>query len=143
MKAGTKFSPAEGRAHLSTDLRREFEENEYNGCVGTALVSETDRVRVWHLHIPVGTRVGVHRHVLNYFWTCHAGGKSRVYYGDGRIVDQIIVRGETKHIDFTAGEFLLHSVENVGDTDLLYTTVEFLDSPNPPLSVAAAPRIPR
>jgi hypothetical protein len=28
---------------------------------------------------------------------------------------------------------MIHDLENVGETDLLFTTVEFLDSPNAPL----------
>ena len=30
---------------------------------------------------------------------------------------------------------MLHSVENIGDTDLAFATVEFLDGTNPPLAI--------
>ena len=40
-----------------------------NGCVGNCLVSDTDRVRVWTIHLQPGERFGFHRHVLDYFWT--------------------------------------------------------------------------
>lgn len=30
---------------------------------------------------------------------------------------------------------MVHSVENIGDTDIAFTTVEFLDSPNEPLPI--------
>lgn len=116
-------------------LQRDIEENEYNGCVGSVLVSETDKVRVWHLHIPAGKRCNFHRHVLNYFWTAHAAGRARNYYEDGSTRDTSHYAGETRHLNFGAGEHMLHSVENIGDTDLLFTTVEFLDSPNEPLEV--------
>ena len=43
--------------------------------------------------------------------------------------------GDTMHLSYAAGEYMLHSVENVGDTDLLFTTVEFLDSANAALPV--------
>ena len=36
---------------------------------------------------------------------------------------------------------MVHSVENIGDTDLLFTTVEFLDSPNKPLSIPDSMRL--
>ena len=39
------------------------------------------------------------------------------------------------------GEYLLHSVENIGDTELLFTTVEFLHSANPPLPVPDGVRL--
>jgi hypothetical protein len=53
----------------SPDLVRELEANRNNGRVGSQLVSETERVRVWHLTIPPGGRFGFHCHVLDYFWT--------------------------------------------------------------------------
>jgi hypothetical protein len=44
-------------------------------------------------------------------------------------------------MSYGPGEYLLHSVENVGKTDLLFTTVEFLNSPNPPLPVPDSVRL--
>ncbi len=41
--------------------------------------------------------------------------------------------GETRHFSFAAGEFLLHDIENVGTEELVFTTVEHLDSANPAL----------
>ena len=43
--------------------------------------------------------------------------------------------GETRHFRFGPGEFLLHDIENIGQTDLVFTTVEFLDSANAPLAI--------
>jgi hypothetical protein len=45
--------------------------------------------------------------------------------------------GHTKQMSYKNGEYLLHSVENVGATDLLFTTVEFKDSANEPLPLPA------
>jgi oxalate decarboxylase/phosphoglucose isomerase-like protein (cupin superfamily) len=36
---------------------------------------------------------------------------------------------------------MLHSVENIGDTDLVFTTVEFLDGTNPALDVPDSARL--
>ena len=55
----------------------EAKRHNHNGCVGTALVSESDRVRVWIIRLAPGERVGFHRHVLDYFWTCVTGGRGR------------------------------------------------------------------
>lgn len=41
---------------------------------------------------------------------------------------------------FAAGEYMIHDLENIGDTVLAYTTVEFLDSANPALPVPDAAR---
>jgi len=125
-----------GRKAWPQELQDEFEKNQFNSAVGTMLVSETDRVRIWHFHLPAGERYTFHRHVLDYFWTCHSSGKARGYYDDGRIVDVEHYPGHTQHFTFKRGAYFCHSVENIGDTDLLFTTVEFLDSSvNEPLPV--------
>jgi hypothetical protein len=129
------------RSGWSAEIQKDFENGYRNGCVGSVLVSETQRVRVWHLHIPPGKRCNFHRHVLNYFWTSHTDGSARGYFEDGSIIDVQHYRGETRHLDFGPGEYMVHSVENIGDTDLLFTTVEFLDSPNQPLPIPDAARL--
>jgi beta-alanine degradation protein BauB len=123
------------RSHWPAELQREYEANAFNGCVGSTLVSETDRVRIWHLRLPPGKRCNFHRHQLNYFWTAHAAGKARGFYNDGRIVDVEHYVGETKHFAFAKDEFFVHSVQNIGDAELLFTTVEFKDGVNPPLPI--------
>lgn len=126
---------AQARAHWPKELQDDISANAFNGCVGSVLVSETDRVRVWHLRLPPGKRCNFHRHVLDYFWTCHTHGKARGYFEDGRIVDVSHFPGDTRHMNYGAGEYLLHSVENIGDVELLFTTVEFKQSANPPLEI--------
>ncbi len=131
------------RADWPTDLQKEFQTDEFNGAVGSTLVSETDKVRVWHLRLPIGKRCRFHRHVLDYFWTAHYPGRARGYFDDGRIVDVTHHQGETKHFTFGEGEYFVHSVENIGNTDLLFTTVEFLGGANPPLPVPDEVRLER
>ena len=114
---------------------------EFNGVVGSTLVSETDRVRVWHLRLPPGKRCPFHRHVNPYFWSAHYAGRARGYFSSGQIKDVEHYPGETKHFYYGAGEYMLHSVENIGDTELLFTTVEFLDGPNRPLAVPDSIRL--
>jgi beta-alanine degradation protein BauB len=140
-KTAEKPASANPRARWPAEMQRELEENAFNGCVGSVLVSETDRVRVWHLSIPPGRRCNFHRHVLNYFWTAHAAGRGRNYFEDGSTSDVEYYKGETRHLDFGKGEYMIHAVENLGDTELLFTTVEFLDSPNEPLPVPDAMRL--
>lgn len=130
-----------GLAAWPAELVEDMKANEYNGVVGSVLVSETDDLRVWHLQLPVGKRCNFHRHVLNYFWTCHTHGKARGYYEDGTIKDVVHFPGDTKHFEFPKGTHMLHSVENVGDSDLLFTTVEFKKSGNAPLPVPEGVRL--
>lgn len=106
-----------------------------NGRVGQVLLSQTDRVRVWSLSLAPGERAGFHRHQLDYFWTALAPGRSRSHYATGAVGEADYVQGMTRHFAFAAGECMIHDLENIGDTTLSFTTVEFLDSANPPLPV--------
>ena len=137
----TPASGANPRAHWPVVLQQELEDNRFNPIVGSVLVSETDKVRVWHLLVPAGKRCTFHRHVLDYFWTCHSHGTARGYFEDGSITETVHFPGDTRHLNYAAGEYLLHSVENIGDTDLLFTTVEYLESANEPLPVPEGVRL--
>jgi mannose-6-phosphate isomerase-like protein (cupin superfamily) len=122
-------------AHWPAALQEEIQAAYGNGCVGLRLVSETDRLRVWHLTLAPGERIGFHRHVLDYFWTVMTDGSAKSNYGDGRTTVTHYKAGDTRHFTFSPGESMIHDLENVGATTLVFTTVEHLDSANPPLPV--------
>lgn len=124
-------------AGLTDALAAEFIAHAGNGQVGSRLVSQTDRVRVWALSLKPGERIGFHTHVLDYFWTAVTGGRARSHYWDGRVADVAYEAGDTQHHHFPAGAFMIHDLHNTGDTDLVFTTVEFLDSANAPLVLPA------
>jgi beta-alanine degradation protein BauB len=117
------------------DLQDSYEGGKHNGCVGTVLLSETAKVRIWHLHVPVGQRFEFHRHVLNYFWTSLSDGRSRNYFENGSTSERDVYPGCTMHKEFALGEYMVHCIENIGTTALDFTTVEFLDSPNAALPI--------
>lgn len=128
------------RAAWPDAIRKEFEANQFNGCVGTRLLSETDRVRVWEIRLAPGERIGFHRHVLDYFWTAVTPGRAQSHAEDGTIVDAVYSAGETRHFVYRKGEHKIHDLENVGASDLWFTTVEFLDSANAPLELGMSKR---
>jgi len=117
------------------DIVAELALNAGSGRVGTVLVSETDRVRVWHLTIRPGERLPFHRHVNDYFWTALSAGRARSRYESGEVREVSYTVGETRHYSFGPGESMLHDLANTGDTDLAFVTVEFLRGPNRPLPV--------
>ncbi len=119
----------------SDELRAEFESHAHDGEVGSRLLSENSRVRVWEIRLAPGERWHVHRHVLDYFWTAVNAGRSRQHTSDGTTREVSYAAGETRHFTFGPGQYLLHDIENVGDTDLVFSTVEHLDSANAPLPV--------
>lgn len=123
------------RVPWSPEITAEFERNQYNGCVGTELVSETERVRVWMIHLAPGERIAFHRHVLNYFWTAVTTGRGRQHMHDGTTVEKTYLAGETRHEHYKLGEYKIHDLTNIGDTELVFTTVELLDSANQALAV--------
>lgn len=125
---------------MAPELQVEFAAHAGDGRVGNALLSETERVRVWAVRLKPGERLGFHTHVLDYFWTSVTGGRGRSHFDDGRVADVVYEAGDIKHLTFGPGEFMVHDLENIGDTDLLFTTVEFLDSPNAPLELRAHTR---
>jgi beta-alanine degradation protein BauB len=124
-------------------LKDEFaRENERpNGCVGNQLVSEGDRVRVWTIRLQPGERFGFHRHVLDYFWTSVSGGRGRQHLMDGSTVEYTYQPGETRHETYGADQFKVHDLENIGDAELVFMTVEFVNSANKPLPIPQASRL--
>jgi len=119
----------------------EQEQRNPNGCVGTELLSASDRVRVWTIRLKPGERVGFHRHVLDYFWSAITPGRGRQHLQDGSTVEHSYQAGETRHETYRKGEFKVHDLENIGDTDMVFATVEFLDSANAALPIPHAKRL--
>ena len=119
-------------------IAREFQQRQFNGCVGTKLLSEDDRVRVWEIRLRPGERIGFHRHVLDYFWTAVTPGRARSHQQDGSTIESEYEVGETRHERYGPGEFKVHDLENTGSYELVFTTVEFLNSANKPLEIPEA-----
>jgi hypothetical protein len=140
-----KKAEAEDRSDWPAAIKAEFERESRapNGCVGTELLSETDKVRVWIIRLKPGERVGFHRHVLDYFWTSVNGGRGRQHLMDGSTVELSYYPGETRHETYGKGQYKVHDLENLGDQDMIFNTIEFLDSANAPLSVPDHVRMSR
>lgn len=135
------FVPDPSAFDWNEELKTEFRAAGSNGCVGKILVSESDRVRVWSLHLAPGERIGFHKHVLDYFWTAVTPGRAISHMDDGTTVEASYHAGATRHHHYGPGDFKIHDLVNVGSTDLVFTTVEFLDSANPPLSLPQSVRL--
>lgn len=125
-------------AEASTELARQMAAGRSNGCVGTRLLSQTDRLRVWTIVLKPGERIDFHTHVLDYFWTATTAGRGRGSYGNGeeRTVDY--AAGDIQHLTYATGESMMHDLTNIGNTKLVFITVEFLDSANPPMPLPDA-----
>ena len=126
------------------DIAAEFERERANNnpCVGSILILENEKVRVWMIRLQPGERIGFHRHVLDYFWTSVNGGRGRQHVHDGTIVECSYVPGETKHETYGTGQFKVHDLENLGNKEMVFMTIEFLQSANKPLPIPNAVRMP-
>src|ERR1700759_672541 len=132
-----KAAEKKDHAQWSPDIAAEFarERMNPNPCVGTTLLSENELTRVWIIRRAPGERIGFHRHVLDYFWTSVSGGRGRQHVHDGTTVEYTYQPGETRHETYGSGEYKVHDLENLGDKELVFMTVEFLNTANKPLVI--------
>ncbi|OAN80884.1 hypothetical protein A8B78_10975 [Jannaschia sp. EhC01] len=119
--------------HWTPALIEELAAGRESGAVGSVMVSESARARVWLITMQPGDRLPFHTHVLDYFWVATTPGRARSRYADGTVAEVDYDIGTTRHFTFKKGESMTHDLENIGDTVLCFTTVEYLDSPNAPL----------
>jgi quercetin dioxygenase-like cupin family protein len=94
--------------------------------VGTRLLFENDRVRVWDLTLEPGERLPFHRHRTSYFYRCEAGGRLRVRTPEGEETEYESPVDEVHFHEISPGELVVHDLENVGETTVRFTTVELL-----------------
>jgi hypothetical protein len=94
--------------------------------VGTRLLLENDRVKVWEIKLEPGERAPFHRHTHTYFFVCAEPGRVRTRFPNGFYVDADAEAGEFAYMDHTEAEPGIHDLENIGDTTIRYTTVELL-----------------
>jgi len=132
-KAAEKREKAPWPAEIAAEFEREAKNP--NPCVGSTLLSENERTRVWIIRLGPHERIGFHRHVLDYFWTSITGGRARQYVHDGWMIEMTYKPGETRHETYGKGEFKVHDLHNLDDKEMIFMTVEFKDSANKPMQL--------
>jgi hypothetical protein len=137
-KAAEHKTTAPWSAEIAAEFKRENDSP--NPCVGSQLLSENERTRVWMIRLAPGERIGFHRHVLDYFWTSVNGGRGRQHVHDGTTVEYTYQPGETRHETYGKGEFKVHDLQNIGDREMIFMTVEFKTSANQPMPLPAGVR---
>jgi beta-alanine degradation protein BauB len=113
-----QFDPAE----FADELAHAVE----NFAVGSRLLYEDGRIRVWDITLGPGERLPFHRHRTSYFYRCHAGGATRVHFPDGTGAVYESVADEVHLQEIGPDDVVVHSLENAGDSPLVFTTVELL-----------------
>src|SRR3954454_3375183 len=112
----------DGFADWSPELRSELGTHASNARVGTRLLLEDGRARVWEIRLAPGERLAFHRHVLDYFWTCVSGGEAIRRDREGRGKRALYGGAETQALRFGEGESMIHDLVNAGTEDFVFTT---------------------
>jgi hypothetical protein len=97
-----------------------------NDEVGTRLLLQNDRVKVWEIVLAPGARVPFHRHTHPYFYVCASPGRVRTRFPNGYFVESDEEAGGVAFMDHTTDDPGIHDLENTGNTTIRYTTVELL-----------------
>jgi uncharacterized cupin superfamily protein len=109
------------------EYRVELEQAPANLDVGTALWFENDRIRVWEVRLEPGERGPFHAHTNDYFWTVVEPGIGLQRSGDGSYAVRQYSLGETRFLENSADDPMIHDLENVGESTLRFVTVELLE----------------
>ena len=59
---------------------------------------------------------------------------------DGTTTEYEYAPGETRHETYGPGQYKVHDLENIGDKDMVFMTIEFLQSANKPMPLPAEVR---
>ena len=104
----------------------ELENARTNAVVGSTLLLENGRVRVWDITLAPGERLPFHRHDTTYFYRCESGGSWRLRTIAGEVVDGVDVAGQVTFHEIDPADPLVHDLANTGTGPLRYTTVELI-----------------
>jgi hypothetical protein len=108
------------------DFRDELAAAANNHQVGTAVLFENERVRVWDLTVEPGARIPFHSHTTSYFFTCVEGGSMINRFPDGNQVT-LDMDDDATWFSTIDAEPEIHDLENVGTARVRFITVELLD----------------
>ncbi|MGH2406471.1 MAG: hypothetical protein ACRDF7_00140 [Candidatus Limnocylindrales bacterium] len=96
-------------------------------AVGTRLLFENERVRVWALEVPPGGSWGPHEHGSAYVTVVAEGSEIASVMADGHV--EVAFDAQVDHVDWheQPSERRVHTLENRGDRRYKNFIVELLD----------------
>lgn len=99
---------------------------EITSAVGTKLLFENDRVRVWDLQLAPGESTGLHRHSTDFLYVVIGDGDFQTGFADGsRDPARSMCDGDVRFRTLNGGE-IVHEGINVGDRPWRNIVVELL-----------------
>jgi len=118
--------PLEQGTFDTGEYRDELDRAPANLEVGTTLWFANDRIRVWEVRLEPGERGPFHAHTMDYFWTVVEPGTGLQRSVDGSYAIRDYTLGETRFLENTPEDPMIHDLENVGDSTLRFVTVELV-----------------
>lgn len=98
--------------------------------VGTKLLFENDRVRVWDLRLEPGQSTGLHRHTCDYLYVVIGDGKLQACNADGSPRPAMEMKdGEVRFREIQGED--VHEAVNVGDAPWRNIIVELKEDRRP------------
>ena len=98
-------------------------ENSITDDVGTKLLFENDRVRVWDLQLALGEQMPFHRHSSDYLYVVIGGGELQTVFPDGTADSPREMKDGDVRFREVPGE-AVHAARNVGSTPWRNIVVE-------------------
>ncbi|MEM6805031.1 MAG: cupin domain-containing protein [Bacteroidota bacterium] len=122
----TIINDAGNWSYWDAAMRAELEKGRSNFNIGEQVVLENEQFKVWTIHLPPNERLPFHIHNTPYLWTVLSRGKARSYFDDGSVKESTYEIGDSMYFeDLNAEEYFVHDLENIGDSTLIFTTIEF------------------
>jgi beta-alanine degradation protein BauB len=109
------------------EFRDELDRATSNRQLGSWVLFENDRVRVWEVRLEPGERGSFHLHDRQYFWTVVEGGIGKQRSPDGTYKLRRYETGDTSFQANSPDDAMIHDFENAGDGVIRFITVELLD----------------
>ncbi len=114
------------KTYWTKELKNALNKSSNSTTVGQNLILETDTFNVWSIHLKSGHSLPFHKHNKPYFYIAINNGKSRSFYADGSVIETEYIKDDIMHFKgLNEHNSFIHNLENIGETTLIFTTVEF------------------
>ncbi|HEX4147734.1 MAG TPA: hypothetical protein VHY20_02050 [Pirellulales bacterium] len=97
--------------------------------VGSKLLFENERVRVWDLRLAPGESTGLHAHHSDYLYVVIGDGELAAFDADGALLHRGAMHDGEVHYRGVDGEPAVHEAFNTGQTPWRNIVVELKDKP--------------
>lgn len=112
------------------EYAEELARGEHNLNIGTHLLHEDAKLRIWKISLAPGERTIFHKHQTEHWWTCITAGLCHQRTSDGMLITRQYEAGDTAHFQPTPDHYFIHDLENAGDTHFQVVTIELKNEAN-------------